>query len=184
MRQGCPLSIHLFAIYIEPLLVRLTNTLGGINLHGERVKDRAYVNDLTVSVSSNTDILRACGAIEEFCTWTHARINKAKTKLLGLGHWAVGEDFPVVGAGLQHSVTQAANVSVADREDPGSNHAPGSITSHKRKRGYLAKTWSVSWINQVSHLRLLGITFTANISQSTKLNWQSYHHKIDGNPHY
>ncbi len=125
VRQGCPLSIHLFAIYIEPLLVRLTNTLGGIDLHGERVKVRAYVDDLTVFVSSNTDILRACGAIEEFCAWAHARINKGKTKLLGLGHWAVGEDFPVVGAGLQHSVAQAANASVADREDIGSNHAPG-----------------------------------------------------------
>ena len=37
VRQSCPLSIHLFAIYIEPLLVRLAHSIVGIDILGEKV---------------------------------------------------------------------------------------------------------------------------------------------------
>jgi hypothetical protein len=52
VRQGCPLSIHLFAIFLEPLLVRLADSIVSFDLHGVQVKVRACVDDLTVFVSS------------------------------------------------------------------------------------------------------------------------------------
>lgn len=88
VRQGCPLSVHLFAIYIEPLLVKLTENLKGIDLFGHKVALRAFVDDLTVFASSDDDITRSCEIIDGFCKWTNAKLNKTKSKALGLGDWS------------------------------------------------------------------------------------------------
>ena len=87
IRQGCPLSIHLFAPYIEPLLTRLSLNLDGIELNGCKVAVRGYVDDLAVFAASDYDIVTSCKIIDEFCQWTHARVNKSKSQLLGLGAW-------------------------------------------------------------------------------------------------
>jgi hypothetical protein len=43
------------------------------------------------------DVRRACEIILEFCAWTNARINKGKTKLLGLGTWTLNKNsLPLV----------------------------------------------------------------------------------------
>ena len=179
VRQGCPLSIHLFAIYIEPLLVRIARNIDGIDIHGERIKVRAYVDDLTVFVSSNADILGACQVIDEYCSWTNARVNKSKTKLLGLGDWAV-DNNPRPEQELRRSnVAQVSRASIYDSDIEGSNPITGSpfspITAANNRI-----SWPVDWITQVTQLKLLGITFTSNISQTTKLNWQSTHQKMIG----
>ena len=98
VRQGCPLSVHLFGLYIEPLLVCLAKGIDGIEHYGKRIKVRAYVDDLVVLVSSIKDIRRACEIILEFCACTHAKINKENTKLLGLGTWVLNSNSPSVVA--------------------------------------------------------------------------------------
>ena len=60
LRGGCPLSVHLFAIFIEPLLVALTNNLEGILLHGHKVAVRGFVDDTAVFVKTDKDITSAC----------------------------------------------------------------------------------------------------------------------------
>ena len=64
LRQGCPLSVHLFAIFIEPLLVALTNNLEGILLHGHKVAVRGFVDDTAVFVKTDKDITTACQLVE------------------------------------------------------------------------------------------------------------------------
>ena len=98
MRQGCPLSIHLFALYIEPLLVKLSDELTGIDVYGHKVAVRAFVDDLVVFASNNRDIKLACDIVELFCRWTKARVNKNKTKVLGHGDWACSTTAPQGGA--------------------------------------------------------------------------------------
>ena len=87
LRQGCPLSMHLFAIYIEPLLARLSVNIDGIDLNGQNVAVRGFVDDLVVFASSDYDIVTSCSIVDEFCSWTKARVNKSKSHLLGLGAW-------------------------------------------------------------------------------------------------
>jgi hypothetical protein len=148
VRQGCPLSVHLFALYIEPLLVCLAKGIDGIEHYGKRVKVRAYVDDLVVFVSSVKDIRRACEIILEFCAWTHARINKGKTKLLGLGTWAL-------------NVRKPTAMAQSSKAPSGVPKVVGSIPSRSILHPDISKrTWPYDWITQVDELKILGIIFT------------------------
>lgn len=169
VRQGCPLSIHLFAIYIEPLLVKLSENVIGYDLHGESVKVRAYVDDLVVFVSSHADILRACKAIEAFCDWTRARINKSKTQLLGLGKWAFKEKRQGTD-GEKRKATGDAN------PDPNVQTNRGV----KRKIDSREITWPVKWVKQVPQLKILGVTFSADLKQCISKNWLDVQRKMEG----
>ena len=95
VRQGCPLSVHLFIIYIEPLLTRLESVLGGIQLPNQSVRVRAYVDDVAIFVSSDGDIVKAGEALDLYCLWTKMMINKQKTKALGLGAWSERQVWPL-----------------------------------------------------------------------------------------
>ena len=48
VRQGCPLSMHLFVLYVEPLLVRLSHVLQGIGVFDQKLTVRAFVDDVTL----------------------------------------------------------------------------------------------------------------------------------------
>ena len=136
LRQGCPLSVHLFVLFIEPLLVALDSNLEGILLHGHKVAVRGFVDDLAVFVRSDRDILRACEIVERFCAWTKMRVNKSKCKLLGIGDWSFE---------LQ---TERKNANLASGTF--GNKTP-------------VKIWPVEWLKPVKSLKLLGIDFTANL---------------------
>jgi len=95
VRQGCPLSMHLFVIYIEPMLVRISQTLQGIKFFDKRISVRAMVDDVAIFVSSDSDIIKAGEVLDQFCCWTKAMMNKQKTKALGLGSWRRRTDWPL-----------------------------------------------------------------------------------------
>ena len=95
VRQGCPLSMHLFVIYIEPLLVRLANSIGGIKFLNQSVSVRAMVDDIVIFVSEDTDIIKAGEILDLFCEWTKAMMNKQKTKILGIGGWTGRSQWPL-----------------------------------------------------------------------------------------
>ncbi|HEY9833652.1 MAG TPA: reverse transcriptase domain-containing protein, partial [Stenomitos sp.] len=95
IRQGCPLSMHLFVIYIEPLLVRLANSIKGIKLFDKSVSVRAMVDDVVVFVSEDNEIVKAGEILDLFCDWTKAMMNKQKTKILGIGTWSTRTQWPL-----------------------------------------------------------------------------------------
>lgn len=53
IRQGCPLSMHLFVIYLEPLISKLEHMLEGLKLGTKSIKTRAYVDDLTIVITND-----------------------------------------------------------------------------------------------------------------------------------
>ena len=187
VRQGCPLSIHLFALYVEPLLVKISDALTGIDIHGHRVAVRAFVDDLVVFASNNRDIKVACDIVELFCRWTKARVNKNKTKVLGLGDWACSTTVTqgeATGRGKQQKTSlsmcahrQPANSGSAPTSghgDSGSIPTPGG--SRKRslilgKPSVKFRKWPVSWLAEVQSIKLLGIEFQADLVLTARDTW-------------
>jgi len=70
LRQGCPLSMLLFDIYIEPLINRLEKEMIGLPILDQRIKITAFVDDVNLFVQSDNDILTAGKILDEFCKWT------------------------------------------------------------------------------------------------------------------
>jgi hypothetical protein len=84
IRQSCPLFVHLFVLYIEPLLVRLSRILYGITFFKENITVRAFVDGGTIFVACDEEMTRTGQVIDLFCQWTKARKNRENTKALGL----------------------------------------------------------------------------------------------------
>ena len=95
VRQGCPLSMHLFVLYIEPLLVKIAQSLQGIKFFDKQLTVRALVDDVVIFMSSDDDIIKAGEILDLFCQWTRARMNKLKTRALGLGGWRGRSRWPL-----------------------------------------------------------------------------------------
>ena len=74
LRQGFPMSMLLFVIYIEPLLRLISNRIVGIHIPGGVVKVRALVDDLAVFISSDSDLFSSCETLDEYCEWSGAKV--------------------------------------------------------------------------------------------------------------
>jgi len=53
------------------------------------------VDDVAIFVSSDRDITNAGEVLDQFCNWAKARMNKQKTKILGLGNWRHRSRWPL-----------------------------------------------------------------------------------------
>ena len=55
VRQGCPLSLHLYVMVIEVLAIqlRLNPNIVGFTIHGEKIVSVHYVDDATIVIKQN-----------------------------------------------------------------------------------------------------------------------------------
>lgn len=87
VRQGCPLSMALFAIALDPLLRTIDHTCSGIQLGANRLTSCAYADDLGVFLRTPNEVDLLHGALQRFERATGAIINPQKTVLLPLARW-------------------------------------------------------------------------------------------------
>ena len=68
VRQGCPLSIALYALCVHHLLRTLEDRLTGINIgkRGQRISVLAYADDITVFLTQREDIEKVNQAIRTY----------------------------------------------------------------------------------------------------------------------
>ena len=95
LKQGCPLAALLYLVYIEPLHLRLKNSLSGFRMGKEKLFTGGFIDDVVIYVQDDQDIYTLGKIIQEFENATNAKINKEKTKFLTHGRWADRRTWPL-----------------------------------------------------------------------------------------
>ena len=84
IRQGCPLSMLLFLIGIEPLTKKIlaSSKIQGISIGTTSLKVSHYADDLTLFISSPQSFSAIRVTIEEFSSYSGLKINHSKTSII------------------------------------------------------------------------------------------------------
>jgi len=90
LRLGCPLSIGLYALCLQPLFKILESRLPGIQIgwSARPVSSFAYADDVTVFVTSVVDFSIIEEAIRLYEKASGARLNQHKSKVIAIGVWS------------------------------------------------------------------------------------------------
>ena len=145
VRQGDPLAMVLFILYMEPLLMVIRKNIKGVSFLGERVhlpwlqgtdqeqrngefcantKDSDYVDDVNLCIDDEKDLEKVDEIFMKFENLSGAILNRdLKTKIMGVGDWTGKED------------------------------------------------WVLPWIRTVPSIKIFGITFHPTYKQIQEDNW-------------
>jgi len=89
VRQGCPLSMQLFAICMDPLLCALESTLIGIRVGRNSHKSAVitYADDVTLLLTSPSEIPKLQTILDQYGKSCGAKINIHKLKAMAVRMW-------------------------------------------------------------------------------------------------
>jgi Reverse transcriptase (RNA-dependent DNA polymerase) len=90
VRQGCPLSMILFVMYIEPLLLMIDEMIEGIQIGRTTVKSLAYADDICFVVQDDEEADAAYMAVQAFCHESGALLNQLKSAFLRINGCKIG----------------------------------------------------------------------------------------------
>jgi hypothetical protein len=90
VRQGCPLSMTLYALCLHPFVRRLHDSLVGIKIGRQTVRTKviAYADDVNVFVTNPGELAAFQHAVLLFEKATGAKLNPRKSKALAVGPWS------------------------------------------------------------------------------------------------
>jgi len=89
IRQGCPLSMQLYTLCLNPLLHILEEKLAGVRIGRVRSKTVtvAYADDITVLLTTPADVQKLQDTLHVYEEPTGARMNTHKSRALAVGEW-------------------------------------------------------------------------------------------------
>ena len=87
IRQGCPASMVLFILALNPLLYKLHNSLNGVSHEQSKLAVAAYADDVTVILSNDSDIQELWTTLNDFESISGLAINKRKSRAMLIGPW-------------------------------------------------------------------------------------------------
>jgi hypothetical protein len=89
IRQGCPLSMLLYTLCLNPLLYMIDEALTENRpmTRGHEIKVIAYADDVTVVLHSMEDLDKVREALQCYEAAMGAKINVSRSKLMALGTW-------------------------------------------------------------------------------------------------
>ena len=96
IRQGDPIAMLLYILYIEPLLLALEKRMAGIKVTGIGKSLEAYCDDINVTTDNLGDFAIVAKVIEKFEKVSGAILSRnKKCKVIGFGNWVGKEDWPL-----------------------------------------------------------------------------------------
>jgi Reverse transcriptase (RNA-dependent DNA polymerase) len=90
VRKGCPLSMVLFILYIEPLLRMLDNEITRLQLGQNCVKSMAYADDVWFVIKNQQEAFGAFRIIQNFCEDSGASLNSNKSAYMRFNNCNLG----------------------------------------------------------------------------------------------
>jgi len=95
IRQGCPLSMMLYAICINPLLHKLEEALNGVRIRRRSPGTAAiaYADDVTVLLTAQDEDQTLQEILRIFEEATGAKINMDKSKALAIVGWDTSQEI-------------------------------------------------------------------------------------------
>jgi len=90
IRQGCPLSMQLFPLCLNPLIETLERELKGNQIGRGHAKTAviAYADDFTIFLTSPADVRKLKEILFIYEAATGAKVNMRKSRALALGAWS------------------------------------------------------------------------------------------------
>ena len=108
IRQGDPLAMLLYVVYLEPLLVNLERVLTGLQLRRQLPDlgpQDAYCDDLNIMTNDLDDFPKIDLEIQRFESFSGAILSRnSKSKVIGFGGWRNKEDWPIPWLACQRSL--------------------------------------------------------------------------------
>ena len=96
IRQGDPIAMLLYILYVEPLLVHLEKKLTGLRLQHVREVLEAYCDDLNILTDDPEDFHVMSEVLTQFEQFSGAILSRnMKCKVLGLGNWSNRDQWPL-----------------------------------------------------------------------------------------
>ena len=96
IRQGDPIAMLLYIIYIEPLLIALEKRMTGLKVAGIEKSLEAYCDDINVTTDNLGDFEIVATVIGKFEKVSGAILSRnKKCKVIGFGNWNEKQDWPL-----------------------------------------------------------------------------------------
>jgi len=104
VRQGCPLSMALFTMCLQPFITMLRHRLPGVRIgrSSNPVSVVAYADDITVFLTTMADFHIVQDTIQQFERASGVRLNPRKSRVLPIGRWPAPNNFLSISS--QHHV--------------------------------------------------------------------------------
>ena len=88
IRQGDPLSMLLYIVYIEPLLIYIEQKFSGLSIASIQPGLDAYCDDVNVMSNKEEDLMVVDEAVRKFESFSGAILSRnKKCQVMGLGSW-------------------------------------------------------------------------------------------------
>ena len=89
IRQGDPLAMILYIIFVEPLLLALERDMVGLKVHNMEQKLEAYCDDINLTKNDLSDLGKISRVVEKFEVVSAAILSRdKKCKVIGFGRWS------------------------------------------------------------------------------------------------
>ncbi|XP_075546710.1 uncharacterized protein LOC142579922 [Dermacentor variabilis] len=177
VRQGCPLSPLLFALYLEPFCMAVirNENIRGFRLHAAEVKMLAYADDVAVFCEDRESVVEAVRLARSFCRYTGAQINFEKSVGIWHGSW---DATPTKFAGMQWTTVPPLYLGVPLEHYRDSTQLwTGQIESMKEKiKGWQGRGLSVFARASACNIFLIAkVWYILQVMFMSRVNVQKMH---------